>query len=433
MNTIKKYLGALAAMTLVLGTLASCDKADYPDRFRATDGIPTIDYVRYANQDVFISQAFMDEILCIVGTNLTSVHDVYFNDQKAILNTSYITNNTLVVAVPSSQAVEVDNKIHLKTKDEVDVTYDFKVLPPAPKITSMTNEWAATGETVSIYGKYFMDVTGVSLPGANITDYTVVSSEEISFKIPEGATAGPISVSTASGSANSVFQYLDQRNMLFDFDGLRGGFAQGNGWRAPAAGHIHAPGDDVFPAIDGNYLWLGGQDGGLKAESTAVWAEDPYSFDYWNSEDESSSIPPLRSMSTFKTYIEKYGIGSLCLKFECFVPSSNPWKTCSMQLFFTASSVVSNENMSNAYFSDESVPRALWTPWLLGGSYDTADKWVTVSVPLENFTATHTGGVCGTKFDASCLDGFALFVWAGESGSDCDPVIAIDHIRVVPM
>ena len=105
-STIKHIIGIVGAVVLA-GSSVSCDRYDYPDRFRATEGLPTIDYVRYADRDVFIDQAFMDEILCIVGTNLTSVHDIYFNDQKAIINTSYITDKTLVVSVPSTQASEV--------------------------------------------------------------------------------------------------------------------------------------------------------------------------------------------------------------------------------------------------------------------------------------------------------------------------------------
>lgn len=425
-STIKHIIGIVGAVVLA-GSPISCDRYDYPDRFRATEGLPTIDYVRYADRDVFIDQAFMDEILCIVGTNLTSVHDIYFNDQKAIINTSYITDKTLVVSVPSTQASEVTNKIYLLNKDGVSVDYDFKVLPPVPKVLSMSNEWAGPGEEVTITGKYFMDVQSVSLPGAEVTGFTVDDSEHITFKVPEGATPGPVSVTTASGSANSTFQYLDQRNMLFDFDGLRGGFAIGNGWRAPANGHLHNSGDDAFPALDGTYLWLGVTD------PTSNWAEDEYSFDYWNSEDPASSLPPLRTLPAFSTYINKFGIGGLCLKFECYIPSSNPWTGASMQLMFSSSAVVSNDNMNNTYFSDETVPRALWTPWQATGSYDTGDRWLTISVPLSEFTLTPDGNACSTKFDASWLDGFALFVWSGFSGSACEPIIAIDHIRVVPM
>ena len=102
MKSTIKYLGGFLSAAIVLGGLASCQKMDYPDRFTATEGLPSVDYVRYAAQDVFISQAFMDEVLCVVGDNLRSVHDVLFNDQKAILNTSYITDHTLIVSVPST-------------------------------------------------------------------------------------------------------------------------------------------------------------------------------------------------------------------------------------------------------------------------------------------------------------------------------------------
>ena len=427
MKQIFKHITGIVGILILAANSVSCDRYDYPDRFRATEGVPTISYVRYADRDVFIEQAFMDEVLCIVGTNLKSVHDVYFNDQKAILNPSYITDNTLVVSVPNTQASEVTNKLYLYNKDGQGVDFDFKVLPPVPKVYSISNEWAKEGEEVTLVGKYFMDVQSVAMPGAEVTDFTVDDSEHITFKVPAGVSAGPVSVTTASGSANSSFQYLDQRNMLFDFDGLRGGFAIGNGWRAPANGHLHNPGDDAFPALDGSYLWLGGKD------PTSNWAEDEYSFDYWNSEDPTSSIPPLRSLPAFDTYIKKFGVGGLTLKFECLIPTSNPWTGASMQLMFSSSSVVSNDNMNNTYFSEDSVPRALWTPWLATGSYDTGDKWLTVSVPLSEFTLTPSGAVCSEKFDSSCLDGFALFVWSGFSGSACEPVIAIDHIRVVPM
>ena len=433
MKSTIKYLGGFLSAAIVLGGLASCQKMDYPDRFTATEGLPSVDYVRYAAQDVFISQAFMDEVLCVVGDNLRSVHDVLFNDQKAILNTSYITDHTLIVSVPSTPAKVTTNCMYLVTAKQDTVKYDFKILPPIPKITSMTNEWAKEGEEVTLYGRYFIGVTGIDLPGASVTDFTVNSSESITFKIPAGASAGPVTVTTESGSANSVFQFMDSRNMLFDFDGLRGGMATGNGWRAPAKGHLHNDGDDAFAGVDGAYLWLGGASNGLKADATGVWAEDEYSFDYWNSTDVNSAIPPLKSLSTFSNYLDKYGIAGLTLKFECMVPTSNPWKTCSMQLMFSDSKTVNADAGTNNYFSDENFPRALWTPWLVGGSYDTGDKWVTVSIPLTEFVYTHMGKSCSTTFDKSYLDGFALFVWGGESGSDCDPVIAIDHIRVVPL
>ena len=155
--------------SLILGVLlfAACDSVDYPDRFVQTSGVPTVDFIRYANKDVVITQANMEEIVCIVGDNLTSVHDIYFNDQAAILNSSYMTAKTLVVAIPKTMPVEQTDKIYLITKDGQQVTYDFKVLPPAPKITTMSLEWAQPGETVTINGSYLFAPVEVEFPGVD--------------------------------------------------------------------------------------------------------------------------------------------------------------------------------------------------------------------------------------------------------------------------
>ena len=141
---------------LILGALlfAACDSVDYPDRFVQTSGVPKVDFIRYADKDVIITQANMEEVVCIVGDNLTSIHDLYFNDQAAILNTSYMTAKTLLVSVPKTMPSVQTDKIYMITKDGQEVTYDFKVLPPAPKISSMSLEWANPGETVTISGSY---------------------------------------------------------------------------------------------------------------------------------------------------------------------------------------------------------------------------------------------------------------------------------------
>ena len=72
MNRMTKYFGIIMG----LAVLASCKSMDYPDRFQPTSGAPSVDYVRYADRDVIISQAAMEETICIVGDNLTSVHEL---------------------------------------------------------------------------------------------------------------------------------------------------------------------------------------------------------------------------------------------------------------------------------------------------------------------------------------------------------------------
>ena len=429
MKATKYIIGFLAGVI----ALASCDNIDYPDRFRETTGLPTIDFIRYANKDVIINQANMEEIICIVGDNLTSVHDLYFNDQPAILNPSYMTAKTLVVAVPKDMPVEQTDKIYLYNRAGDVVTYDFKVLPPAPKIFGMSNEWALPGETVTIRGNFLFPPLTVEFPGATPVELTAGNGSEISFAVPEDAQPGFIKVTTPSGTAQSVFQYKDSRNMLFDWDGTYG-FAQGYGWRAGVVNGSYqmrrAPGDDAFDALDGNYIVFSHEFGSL-----GDWAEDEMSFDYWPGA-EGSANPPLYSLPTFAQFIEKYGVAGLALKFEVLIPSSNPWTGVPMLLMFSDEASVSESNMNNSYFSDNDFPRYYWAPWATNGSYDTADKWVTVSFPLTDFNKTAGGDVCGTTFDKNFLHGLAFFAWDNgtpNSGTPGSPVIAIDNIRVVPI
>ena len=120
----KIFKSTLCALAIVL-TAASCAKQDYPDRFSATDGVPSISYVRYAAEDVFITQAYMDEILIIVGDNLRSVHEILFNDQSAILNTALMTDHTIHVSVPKTLSKNPTDKMYLITAAGDVVEYDF--------------------------------------------------------------------------------------------------------------------------------------------------------------------------------------------------------------------------------------------------------------------------------------------------------------------
>ena len=101
---------------------------------------------------------------------------------------------------------------------------------------------------------------------------------------------------------------------------------------------------------------------------------------------------------------------------------------------FTGNDVVTYATGTNAYFSDTNVPRGLWLPWKNTGSYDTGGKWTTVSMNLSEFNKTHEGNKCDRTFDKTMLTGLTFFVWAGGvEGKDCNPVIMIDNIRVVPI
>ena len=437
MKSIFKTLVLTLASAALLAGSVSCEKHDYPDRFRATEGLPTIHYVKQADADVFVTQAYMSDVLCIVGENLKSVHNLFFNDQEAILNTSFITDNTLIVTVPSTQAVDKTDKIYFYNKDGESTTYDFKVLPPAPKVSTMSNEWAAAGQKAYITGKYFMDVESISFNGTELKNYTVTSTDRIDFTVPEGLSAGPITVTTASGSATSAFWYKDNRGMMFDFDtpnSVTGIVLDKNGWNSH-----NCTTDDT--ALSGNFFQLG--DGSMTITGdNSTWNEDMgfvyWPGDTWGDIEYFESHPKLDDVADFS------GWSSKALKFEIYVPASSPWKGGNMQICFAGIDKVTGAGAAvdvngntcaganNSYFSGEDNPRAIYSPWASSGSFDTGNEWLTVTIPLTDFIYTYSGEVCANSLKDTSFSSLWIFVVGGKTqGSDCTPIIKIDNIRVV--
>lgn len=426
----------LGAMVVAAGFAAvSCE--DQPDKFKLTDGKPVVKYIRPAGSDqsdALLVSGYLDNIICLVGDNLTSIKEMFFNDQKAILNTSYITDHTLVVTIPGGIPEVVTNKIYMVCADNDTVTYDFSVEVPAPSVRSISCEWAAPGTLATIYGDYFIDDPNVPLtlsfagnvevPAENVKS---ISKTAITFEVPQDWTEGYMNVTSIYGTSRSAFKFHDTTNILFDWDGSHGGLASGHGWRN---GVIHAPGTDAgVDAIDGSYLYFSGN---LQGGIGASWDEDAFSFNYWP--DASGEFGPLSDRAEFATLLANYGIENLQLKFEIYVPSSNPWQSCALQAIFSGNANVTYDTASNAYFSDTTLPRGLYIPWKSSGSFDTADQWQTVSMPLNTFTYTHDGGSAGSGLKPDMFTGLTFFVWnGGVEGLDCNPVILIDNIRVVPV
>ncbi|MBO4624209.1 MAG: hypothetical protein J5646_01780 [Bacteroidales bacterium] len=429
---MNKYIGILVGLAF----LSSCTSIDYPDRYKETSGVPTVHFVRYADKDVIISQAAMEETICIVGENLTSIHDIYFNDQPAVLNTSYMTAHTLVVAVPKSLPTVQDDKMHLITRDSSVVLYDFKVLPPAPKVLSMSNEWAKAGEKVTISGSYLFPPLTVQFPGAAEVEVAASTGSSFEVVVPEGSQPGKIKVTTASGTAQSIFQYKDSRGMLFNFDNTVA--PAPHGWHSAV---IET--DDT--AISGNFLRFGDPNVTLDAEGG--WNDANFSFEYWPGDWDDpvtyADSPRLTDFADFSAW------NTMALKFELYIPSSNPWKAGAMQLIIGGVDVITGggegvldiygkvtAGANNKFISGDGVPqapRALWIPWKDSGSYDTGDQWITVTVPYTEFNKKSDGTANSVDIKPESFTSLTIFVWSGGvTGTDCQPIMKIDNIRAVP-
>lgn len=428
----------VAALAMMGCFMTACE--DQPDKYEIADGVPTLKYVRSPlpeEADSLLVGAYLGNTVCLVGDNLRSIYELYFNDQKATLNTSYMTDHTVLVDIPKNIPEEVTNKIYMITKSGEKVDFDFSVMVPAPVVSSMSCEYAPAGSEAVLYGDYFVDDPNVpltiSMPG-DITvegeQITSITKTAVKFIVPEGAVQGNIRVKSIYGTGQSVFQYKDTRNILFDWDGkYEGALAAGNSWN----GDNEKKGQTIssVPPIDGNYLVLG--------PSTLLGGQwetpNAYVMMYWPDQHATQGCVPLYDLPQFKKMLEEYELEDLAVKFEAYVPASNPWMAEGMQIQFTSLDEVSMENQNNDYvYGEGKEPRGVWVPWEETGSYDTGNQWVTVTLKMSEFNKQVSGVVSETEFTKEKLAGLSIFLrGGGVDGKECEPIICIDNIRVVPV
>lgn len=453
---IKNINGALFAMALVAASAGFTSCEDEPDKYEVAGGTPTIDYVRpvdAASKDSLLTEASLNNTICIVGRNLRSVTKINFNDQAAVLNTSYMTDNTIIVTVPKNIPGKVTDKIYFITNNKDTLDYDFKTVVPAPTINGMSNEWAAPGEEVTIKGDYFLDYDDSQLNIKVGENYTIpyedlkISLNSIRFNMPEDMPKHePIYITTINGTTKAGFRYMDNRGMLFDFDTpwKEGGDVLGNnGW------HNRTITSDGT-SLSGNYMVLGetamGADG--------AWNDGNFSFEYWpgswQDPETYSSRPRMQDLADFSDW------KNMSLKFEMCIPKDNSWSAAPMQIYFGSVAQVSLGNAgvkdiygnvlagaNNTFLKEQGkLARAIYMPWQNTEDklYNTEGKWVTVTIPLANFIYDFDGNKGLSYSGVNDFSAFNIFIVKGAynnanvfpTGVDCNPIIKIDNIRVVP-
>lgn len=453
---IKNINGALFAMALVAASAGFTSCEDEPDKYEVAGGTPTIDYVRpvdVASKDSLLTGASLNNTICIVGRNLRSVTKINFNDQTAVLNTSYMTDNTIIVTVPKSIPGKVTDKIYFITNNKDTIDYDFKTVVPAPTINGMSNEWAAPGEEVTIKGDYFLDYDDSHLNIKVGENYTIpyedlkISQNSIKFNMPEDMPKHePIYITTINGTTKAGFRYMDNRGMLFDFDTpwKEGGDVLGNnGW------HNRTITSDGT-SLSGNYMVLGE----TAMDADGAWNDGNFSFEYWpgswQDPETYSSRPRMQDLADFSDW------KNMSLKFEMCIPKDNSWSAAPMQIYFGSVTQVTNgaagvkdiygnvlAGANNTFFKEQGKQaRALYMPWQNTEDklYNTEGKWVTVTIPLANFIYDFDGNKGLSYSGVNDFSAFNIFVVKGAyndanvlpTGVDCNPIIKIDNIRVVP-
>ena len=485
MNKMKQYTKGLLLVFVALAglTLTSCK--DQPDKYETTDGTPSIDYIRCLSTEIksnrdasdmhytngeLVEKASPQSTLALIGSNLRSVVKVKFNDKTAVLNNSYITDNVLIVDVPKGVPVEVTDMIYLYNTNGEVTTYPFKVVIPAPSINTMSNEYAKPGTIAKVIGEYIVDYPDSPLEvffkdaNDNNVKAEILEIDEnntsATVRIPENAAEGTITMKTLYGTSTSGFHYLESRGLLFDFDTPVKGtdFVLGSiksGW------HDFKRIKDEW-SLSGTYIQLG--DGVAVMDEDGGWDDSNFAFEYWCG---SWDTPQVIDKASASANIALFNVQdfskweNLDLKFEMCIPSSSAWKSGSMQIAFQGIEQITLSGNPVTGFPDVAEPqayifngewteetkkgcpynqgkfgRAMYRPWASekSGSFDTANEWITVRIPLKDFTYNFEGAAAEKTF-SSYKDFASLTIFVvkgGIKGKECTPIIKIDNIRVIP-
>jgi PKD repeat protein len=132
----------------------------------------------------------------IKGANFTGATSVEFGGTQASFTVD--SDSELHATVPDGAT---DGPISVTTPDGTGAsTHKFGV---APSITSFSPTSGLVGTTVDIKGANFTGAASVSFNGKYQYSFEVTSDSEICADVPNGATDGPISVTTPDGTATS--------------------------------------------------------------------------------------------------------------------------------------------------------------------------------------------------------------------------------------
>ncbi|HEY3405847.1 MAG TPA: glycan-binding surface protein, partial [Ohtaekwangia sp.] len=280
--------------------LTSCSEDGDGMHLESPNGAPRVKYIRMADPekaDSLIVAANLGAGIVLMGDNLGGTREVWFNDKKApALIPTFVTNETVFVSVPSFAPDVVTNKMYIVDANSDTLEYPFIVSIPPPSLVSAKNEWPQEGENLVINGDFFFAPISVTFSGGVEGEVVSVSQTSIEVTVPDGATEGPVTMTTNFGVTESTFHIWDSRNIVLDFD-----TKVGNGWRIGLR-------EDLDNPLDGKYLVVRGNiAANQRNEGPGAPAESPYAMEYWGGNDagRSGNFYPYYPNS-YKDYVMKF-------------------------------------------------------------------------------------------------------------------------------
>ncbi|MGH1433816.1 MAG: glycan-binding surface protein [Lewinella sp.] len=391
-------------LMLVANFTTSCSEDDMPGA--VTDvGNPEIFFIRSTEPtaaDSLLTGAFMGGLIAIVGQDLQHTVEIWFNDQPASLNPAYITSETILVNVPSSVPVEVNDKMRLVFANGQELLYDFKINVPSPIVTKIKSEYVATGDMAILTGDFFFEPVTVTFSGGVEAQIASLDKTQLAVIVPEGVEPGPISISTNFGVAVSDFLFRDDRNVALNYDDR-----VSRSWNSPIGTDLANGG---FAPCDNGYTYF-------KMQGVGAWQwvnELNMFYDAADAETGRGNIPIFPSTAS----VNDWG-----LRFEINVAFD--WREIPLEIFF-------GDFASGPANCGRDVPEPMvrWSPWEANGLFVT-DGWETVTIPLTAFNIDKDGNPAELD-DLSPYTNMGIMFF-GDASSTHDVNMAIDNVRVVKL
>lgn len=402
MNIINKYTLFLMLLIGIAVTFSSCERDELPN-----GGEPRIMFVRVTNpaqSDSLLGGAFLNGLVAIMGENLGSTVEVWFNDQPGRLNPAYVTDKSILVNVPANSPEVVNDLLTLVFKKGNRLEYFFPINIPEPSLVRMENEFVGKGEVAVIHGDFFFAPLSVKMANGIEANVVEITKTKLSFTIPEGSEPGPITVQTNFGTVASGFHYRDERNTILNFDDKTAAGSWRSGLLENKPEH----------SLEGNYLVMRGKIN--KNERAEDYAGGGFVMQFWGH----TRLPEGNFITGDPA--------DYVLKFEAKVID---WYGSYLNICWSPW----NNNGNQEYWSNLNA-RGLWRPWEQANApYNTNGNWVTVTIPMTEmrYAQSVPGDIVYTdmKFDKTKA-GSLSFWMVGTPMADASNVeVFIDNVRIV--
>ena len=291
----------------------------------------------------------------LYGTDLVLVESLNYAGNAIAKTASNRDGTVLGFLMPAQTPTD---QVLLITKGGRDT---FKIVA-TPTITGISNENANTDDSVYVYGTYLKNIQTFTFSGVTITSFVTSSDASfVAFKLPSLSQSGPASITTAYGTATTVYDVYNMYDVKYRNSPTTGVLANmewGNafGWQWWGGSRLSVVSNGGWisdcPEMTGNTgMFISIKDGPLAAGTSN--SEIPIGDALW--------VPAANLTDT---------VGNWALKFEMNIPNS--WNGGSLRI---------QTGFTDAYI-------ALYEPWKTSStttSAYTTKGWITVTIPLSRF------------------------------------------------